>query len=225
MRKTFEKYHHLHQLPVNPTSPQLSWSRSDHPGPAFLPYQADNSVPCIPPVGVCSCGTNGEWNSRKACKNQQSGSADTKPCHLQRGQDIPSLTVQKRLDEMAVRHTLTWSGDQSRFDSPLFSAFAYRTLWSECTSEEDWHYWLFLLQMPTSWPNHSMLRGTRKHGCMVLTWRPSCGSTEDLYQMTGFAPLTRMKIWPAQLKKISIQFNKFFLYRGRNSFVPPEMIT
>ena len=56
--ETNGKYRHLHRLPVNPTSSQLSWSRPDDPGPALLPCQPDSSTFSISPVGACSCGTD-----------------------------------------------------------------------------------------------------------------------------------------------------------------------
>ena len=58
-----------------------------------------NLVYSIPPVGACSCGTDRKRKSRQTCKNQQSGSADTESCHLQRGQDTSPLSVQWRLEE------------------------------------------------------------------------------------------------------------------------------
>ena len=82
MWETYGKYCHLYWLPVNPTSPQLSWSRQDDPWPALLPCQADSSVPSImsiPPKDTRSCGTDRKWNSRQVCKNQQSGSTDNDP--------------------------------------------------------------------------------------------------------------------------------------------------
>ena len=51
------------------------------------------TVHSIPPVGACSCGTDGKRKSRQTCKNRQSGSADTESCYLQRGQDTSSLSV------------------------------------------------------------------------------------------------------------------------------------
>ena len=53
MCKAYGKYCHLHWLPVNPTSPQPSWSR-----PALLPCQADSSISIVPLLGACSCGTD-----------------------------------------------------------------------------------------------------------------------------------------------------------------------
>ena len=58
-----------------------------------------NLVYSIPPLGACSCGTDRKRKSRQTCKNQQSGSADTESCHLQRGQDTSPLSEQWRLEE------------------------------------------------------------------------------------------------------------------------------
>ena len=55
-------------------------------------------------MGSCSCGTGMKRNSRLTCKNQQPGSADTEPCHLQRGQDTSPLSVQWRLEKEIDRY-------------------------------------------------------------------------------------------------------------------------
>ena len=44
-------------------------------------------------------GLTGNVKSRQTCKNRQAGAADTESCHLQRGQDISPLSVQRRLEE------------------------------------------------------------------------------------------------------------------------------
>ena len=56
--------------------------------------------------------------SRQTCKNWQSGSADTEPCHLQRGQDTSPLLVQWRLEERkqwipGTPHTTSFSPAQN----------------------------------------------------------------------------------------------------------------
>ena len=140
---------------INPSSPQLSWSRPDDPGPALLPCQADSSVFSIPPVGACSCGTDRKRKSRQTCKNQQSGSADTESCHLQRGQDTSPLSVQWRLEERQRwisgtpwPNLETGAGPADHYLPP-----AHKALWSECLSEEDWHFTHFPVWVRTSWPN------------------------------------------------------------------------
>ena len=149
------KYRHLHWLSINPSSPQLSWSRPDDPRPALLPCQADSSVFSIPPVGACSCGTDRKRKSRQTCKTRQSGSADTESCHLQRGKDISPLSVQWRLEERQRwisgtpwPNLETGVGPADHYLPP-----AHRALWSECPSEEDWHFRHFPLWVRTSWPN------------------------------------------------------------------------
>ena len=53
---------------LTPTSPQLSWSRPNDPGPTLLLCQADSSVFNIPPVGACSCGSDRKRKSRQTFK-------------------------------------------------------------------------------------------------------------------------------------------------------------
>ena len=153
------KYRHLHWLSINPSSPQLSWSRPVDPRPAFLPCQADSSVFSIPPVDACSCGTDRKRKSRQTCKNRQSGSADTESCHLQIGQDTSPLSVQWRLEERQRwisgtpwPNLETGAGPADHYLPP-----AHRALRSECPSEEDWHFRHFPLWVQTSWPRPSVL--------------------------------------------------------------------
>ena len=153
--KKHGKHHHLHWLPVNPSSPQLSWSRPDDPGPALLPCQADSSVHSIPPVGAYSCGTDMKRNSRQTCKNRQSGSGDTKPCHLQRGQDTSPLSVQWRLEERKrwIPDTPWLNLETGAGPADHYLPPAHRALWSECQSAEDWHFRHFPVWVRTSWLN------------------------------------------------------------------------
>ena len=129
---------------------QTRWSKA-----ALLPCQADSSVFSIPPVGACSCGTDRKRTSRQTCKNRQSGSADTEPCHPQRGQHTSPLSVQWRLEERQRwisgtpwPNLETGAGPADHYLPP-----AHRALWSECPSEEDWHIRHFPLWVWTSWPN------------------------------------------------------------------------
>ena len=106
-----------------------------------------------------------------------------------------------------TRHTLTQSGDWSGSSRPLSSP-AHRALWSECPSEEDWHFRHFPVWVRTSWPNprprpsvlpniYREMSANMAAGCWSgdQLW----GSAEDLYGTAGFVASTGLKIWPARL--------------------------
>ena len=100
-------------------------------------------------------GLTGNEKADRLAKNQQSGSADTESCHLQRGQDTSPLLVQWRLEETQRwisgtpwPNLETGAGPADHYLPP-----AHRALWSECPSEEDWHFRHFPVWVRTSWPN------------------------------------------------------------------------
>ena len=81
--------------------------------------------------------------------------ADTEPYHLQRGQDVSPLSVQLRLEERKRwipgtpwPNLKTGVGPADHFLLP-----GHRALWSECPSEEDWHFRHLPGWVWTSWPN------------------------------------------------------------------------
>ena len=165
---------------------QLSWSSPDDPGPALLPCQADSSVHSIPPVGACSCGTDRKWNRRQTCKNRLSGSTDTEPCHLQRGQDTSPLSVQWRLEERKrwipgtpwpnletgagptdhyLQGTAVWA--------PIWRGLAFQTPPSVSADK------LTKPQTTSFSPAQYIPRDVSQHGHRMLIWWPSCGPLLD----------------------------------------------
>ena len=170
---------------ISPSSPTLfqpfSWSRPDHPRPALLPCRADSSVYSIPPVGVCSCGTDRKRKSRQTCKSRQSGSANTESCHLQRGQDTSPLPVQWRLEEIQRwtsgtpwTNLKTGAGPADHYLPP-----AHRALWSECPSEEDWHFRHFPVWVRTSWRNPRPRPSVLPNLCREMSANMATGCWSD----------------------------------------------
>ena len=129
---------------------QTRWPRA-----CTLPLQSWQLSFQYPSNGCLSCGTDRKRNSRQTCKTWQTGSADTEPCHLQRGQDTSPLSVQWRLEKRQQwipstpwPNLETGAGPADRYLPP-----APKALWSECPSEEDWHFRHFHVWMRTSWTN------------------------------------------------------------------------
>ena len=152
--ETNGKYRHFHWLPVNPTSPQLSWSTPDDPGPALLPCQADSSVSSNPPLGACSCGTDRKWNIRLSDIGSQA---------LQTQNPVTYKEVKTLLHSQFKGD---WKKDNGGYQGitrpnletgvgPTDHHFPpiHGTLWSERSSEEDWHFRLFPVWVRTNWPN------------------------------------------------------------------------
>ena len=79
----------------------------------------------------------------------------TQSCHLHRGQDTSPPSVQWRLEEIQQWISGTPWPNLETGAGPADHCLppAHRALWSECPSEEDWHFGHFPLWVRTSWPN------------------------------------------------------------------------
>ena len=148
-------------------------------------------------------------NSRQTCKNRQSGSTDTEPCHLQRGQDTSPLSgyngdLKKENDGYHAHLDPIWRLEWAQ-QTTIFrlrtghcglSAHLKRigisdTSLCEC-GQADQTSDHVLQSCPIY---NERCQQTWPQGADLATklW----GSTEDLYQTAGFVASTRLKIWPA----------------------------
>ena len=125
------------------------------------------------------------------------------------GQDTSPLLVQWRLEERKrwIPGT-SWSNvETGAVPADHYLQPAHRALWSECPSEEDWHFRHFpvcmdkltKLQTTSFSPAKNMLKGQRTWPYVADLATKLWGSAEDLYQTAGFVASTRLKIWPARL--------------------------
>ena len=128
-----------------------------------------------------------------------------------------------------TRHTLTqfgdWSGPSNHYLSP-----AHRALWSECTSEEDWHIRHFPVWVRTSWPNPRprpsvLLKICQETPANMAAWSWSGDQAVGLgrrYLSDGcFMASTGLKIRPAQLSIAEEEEGRMALGPFRQSHCVP----
>ena len=197
------------KLPINPSSPQLSWSRPHDPGPALLAKmtaQFSVSLQWVP----AHVGLAGNETADRLAKIGSRAQQTQNP-----------VTYREAKTLLHFRYNRDWKNENGEYQAHLdlvwrleraqqTTLFRLRT--GHCgpsahlkrigISDTSLRKWGQADQLPDH-VLQSCPKYAKRH---QLTWPQGAdlatklwGSAEDLYQMAGFVASTGLKIWPAWL--------------------------
>ena len=161
-------------------------------------------------MGACSCGTDRKLKSRQACKNRQSGSADTEP-----------VTYKEAKTLLHSRSNGDWKKENGGYQAHLDSIWRLErahqtTIFCLRTGHCGLRAHLKRISISDTslckcgqtdqTPDHVLQSCPKYAERRHLTWPHGAdlvtklwGSAEDLYRTASFVASAGLKIWPARL--------------------------